>query len=380
MKLDSALNAQVDILSTVLEFTEVPGRGDGPQSFVAPKYVPLVFEHRFPLSVNALSMRDKTPLNKMRLLQKYLGADRTDAASGDSQETDNIAIGISAGAMASDYRLTAIYQDRKLVDHPIFATLSDRYSGEIDFLYVDPPRALPAWHVDRIDPLQPGASVGHPKITAGTIGCFVREQHSGAVGILSNNHILANVNFAEIGDPIFQPGPNDGGDANDIIATLANYTPIHFGGDANKVDCAWAALDNSRRCQYQLLFDSTFANVASISSTQPVTLMPLDPVVKLGRTTGYTQGEIIAIQVVNLAVMFGEGLSARFDNVIMIEPLPDTLFSAGGDSGSIVLRRDGVAGGLLFAGSEEGGHRGHGVTFANPLDLVLNALDLKVVI
>lgn len=380
MKLDSAINAQVDILRNTFDFIRIPGRGDGPQSYVAREYESLVLQHSFPKPANALSMSDQTPLNMMRLLQKNLSADGAAAAKKESIQAERIAIGISAGSVESDYRLTALYQDKKLVDQPIFSKLYDQCFGEIDFHYIDPPRALPAWHVGRIDPLQLGASVGHPQITAGTMGCFVREKRSGAVGILSNNHVLANVNLAEIGDPILQPGPSDGGNANDAVATLADYIPIHFGGDANNVDCAWAALDNSRRCQYRLLFDSSFANVAFISSTQPVTLMPLDSVVKLGRTTGYTQGEISAVQVVNVEVTFGKGLLARFDNVIMIESLAETLFSKAGDSGSIILRKDGAAGGLLFAGSEVGGHRGHGVTFANPLDMVLSELDLEIVI
>src|SRR6266581_984976 len=59
-------------------------------------------------------------------------------------------------------------------------------------------------------PAPPGFSVGHPAITAGTIGARVRDA-VGRVYILSNNHVLANSNGATIGDPEYQPGPFDGG-------------------------------------------------------------------------------------------------------------------------------------------------------------------------
>jgi hypothetical protein len=88
----------------------------------------------------------------------------------------------------------------------------------------------------RTRPAKGGYSVGHYGITAGTIGTSVYDilpggstSGSPAIGvgmppryyILSNNHVLANVNDAKIGDPILQPGPYDGGtDPADRIATL----------------------------------------------------------------------------------------------------------------------------------------------------------------
>ncbi|TVP59895.1 MAG: hypothetical protein EA351_01115 [Gemmatimonadales bacterium] len=57
----------------------------------------------------------------------------------------------------------------------------------------------------RVRPAPIGFSVGHPDITAGTLGARV-VNGGGQVFILSNNHILANSNNASIGDPILQPG------------------------------------------------------------------------------------------------------------------------------------------------------------------------------
>jgi hypothetical protein len=40
-------------------------------------------------------------------------------------------------------------------------------------------------------PLKIGVSVGHVDVTAGTLGCFVREPEGEGTFILSNNHVLA---------------------------------------------------------------------------------------------------------------------------------------------------------------------------------------------
>jgi hypothetical protein len=49
------------------------------------------------------------------------------------------------------------------------------------------------WHRIVQRPLLIGCSIGHPGITAGTLGCFVQIA-DGTTCILSNNHVLANEN------------------------------------------------------------------------------------------------------------------------------------------------------------------------------------------
>src|SRR5439155_25785967 len=97
----------------------------------------------------------------------------------------------------------------------------------------------------RARPARPGYSVGHPLITAGTIGARVRDA-LGRVYILSNNHVLANSNDATIGDPEFQPGPYDGGTSNDQIGTLSDFQVIAFSSTANNtIDAAIALSDTT---------------------------------------------------------------------------------------------------------------------------------------
>ena len=83
----------------------------------------------------------------------------------------------------------------------------------------------------KMRPAQPGVSLGHYQITAGTFGCLV--QRGGQIYILSNNHVLANVNDAQIGDPIWQPGKYDSGTSADQIATLEQFFFDRFRRRAN---------------------------------------------------------------------------------------------------------------------------------------------------
>src|SRR6266550_2073181 len=116
-----------------------------------------------------------------------------------------------------------------------------RVTGRI-MAYSDP--------TQRQRPAPTGFSVGHPSITAGTIGARVRDA-LGHVYILSNNHVLANSNNATIGDPEYQPGPFDGGTAADQIATLTDFQTISFATNgSNTIDAAIAlsseaVLDNA---------------------------------------------------------------------------------------------------------------------------------------
>jgi len=92
--------------------------------------------------------------------------------------------------------------------------------------YVSSPR-------DRYRPTIPaGVSIGHYLVTAGTIGAVVYDKTTGEPLILSNNHVLANSNFATAGDPILQPGPTDhGARPNDVVAQLHRFEPIYFHGE-----------------------------------------------------------------------------------------------------------------------------------------------------
>jgi hypothetical protein len=212
----------------------------------------------------------------------------------------------------------------------------------------------------RIRPAEGGYSVGHINITAGTIATCVYDILPGGtisppthgVGIppkyyiLSNNHVLANVNAGSPGDPILQPGPFDGGtNPADRIATLSRFIPIALQPPTplalqnNFVDCAVA------EGQFQDLDREIYWTGVVRGWRRKANVVVGTVVKKTGRTTNFTTGRITAINA-TVDVNYGGGRVARMKDQIVT-----TNMSAGGDSGSLVLTLDDVAVGLLFAGS-----------------------------
>lgn len=241
-------------------------------------------------------------------------------------------------------------------------------------------------------PVPTGVSVGHPDITAGTIGARVTDGAN--VFVLSNNHVLADVNQANLGDPILQPGSRDGGTLDDTIANLTDFEPISI--------CTgqWPALTcpstNTMDAAIALSYPAELAAATPEGEwgsvvgygTPSSTLHPAygDPddlndhdlaqligvgVQKLGRTTGLTVGTVdtvdASVYVCYDALCEDIGL---FADQIFISP---GTFSAGGDSGSLIVTNDGSNQlvGLLFAGSDT-----H--TIANRIDLVLSRFGVTV--
>jgi len=116
-----------------------------------------------------------------------------------------------------------------------------------------------------------GFSVGHPLITAGSIGARVADA-AGNVFVLSNNHVLANSNDATIGDPALQPGPFDGGTAPaDQIGTLAAFNTIDFSGGLNTIDAAIA------RSTVDALGNATPAEPPLDHASPSLTYQPAEP-------------------------------------------------------------------------------------------------------
>jgi len=216
-------------------------------------------------------------------------------------------------------------------------------------------------------PLRPGLSVAHPSVTAGTLGGFLRTP--AGLAVLSNSHVLAASGAASVGDPVLQPGPADGGRAGDRVATLAAFVPFRS-GERNRVDAAVALLDEGVGARPGDVPGGPLTGVVPAR----LDVDPDEEVEKVGRTTGHTRGRISAVEVDAVAVQYDEEVH-RFDDQIEIQG-PSGAFSAGGDSGSVIWRsRDRAPTALLFAGSSGGGPGGAGVTFANPLATVLDALD-----
>jgi len=212
-------------------------------------------------------------------------------------------------------------------------------------------------------PAPGGVSVGHFKITAGTVGCLVKK-NGDPVFILSNNHVLANVNQGQVGDAILQAGPADGGkDPANRIAQLTTCIQIDF-TKPNFVDCAIA------EAQPKLV---AALNKVLGKLTLPVIPAELNMLVsKCGRTTQLTRGRITDVNA-TMRVGYGTSGTAIFQKQIIIQSLDSNQFSQGGDSGSIIVNESNQPVALLFAGSPS-----H--TIANPIETVLAKLGVNIVI
>lgn len=255
-------------------------------------------------------------------------------------------------------------------------TVDDRIPPELDgaptdVITVGKVRLLSV-RTQRLRPAQPGVSIGHYRVTAGTFGAVAYDRTSGQPFILSNNHVLANTTNsrdgrAHLGDPIYQPGAYDSGTSADTIGHLRRFVPVVTvqtsaaeavaaaarrpgvavltseenlqQGPLNLIDAALAEPISERCIQPEIL---GLGSVVGIGSPQPG-----DIVWKSGRTSGVTQGTVRALSV-TLSVSMGQAGIAVFTDQIVTSAMAQP-----GDSGSAGLMEGGRIFGLLFAGSDQ---------------------------
>lgn len=246
----------------------------------------------------------------------------------------------------------------------------------------------------RYRPAMPGISVGHYQITAGTLGLWVKkaDDPSGEYYLLSNNHVLANVNKATVGDAILQPGAFDGGSlSTDTIAHLTEFVPIVFSQIPSECNIARLIvsllnkLSGKHRTKLSAYAETDYENYVDCALAKPVSQTDVDlsingignhtgaiissalgmQVQKSGRTTGVTKSEVLQVDV-TVAVDMGDGNVALFADQIVT----GGEMSSGGDSGSAILDMDKNITGLLFAGSDS-------ATVYNPIERVVEALKIK---
>lgn len=210
-------------------------------------------------------------------------------------------------------------------------------------------------------PAPGGSSLGHPNVTAGTLGCLLTDGKN--VYILSNNHVVADCNAGQRQrDRICQPGPADGGSSADEVGTLWDYVDINFGTGDNEVDLGYVKADSADVVPFIL-------QVGEVRGRR-------DPLVglsvkKMGRTTLLTEGVVDDIAL-TVTVGYDKGRVAKFKNCIaVVGTQPGRPFSLPGDSGSLVLDEYNFASALLFAGDGF-------LTLANPIGLVLRELQSRL--
>ena len=190
-------------------------------------------------------------------------------------------------------------------------------------------------------PAFPGISIGNIDITAGTLGAVVIDNETGLKVILSNAHVLTTSAVQNTSSlEILQPGPTDGGTLEeDKIATLARWIVLKNGEfDRNFIDCGIAIPDNQEDLTEEVLGIGVPVGAESAEVDMRV--------VKSGRTTGVTFGNVLDVNATLIVNYRDDGL-VLFDDLIVADEM-----GAPGDSGSLVLNSENNrAIGLLFAGS-----------------------------
>jgi hypothetical protein len=323
-------------------------------------------------------MDRQTALAKLEQLRPRGGVDgirtqgmsRSEGAAVDPRPT--FGLGLTGGQGPDDYRIAVRVQDKNLLGSARLEAVVEAVSGEADVSYVGllepfagvPPSPTPP--VDRVRPSVPGCSISTTTtVSAGTLGCVVTDEDG--TYLLSNSHVIADFGAATPGMQIVQPGRVDGGAAPaDVIGALARAVPV----DPTALNVADAAIAT---------VDPNDINPMIPGIGRPG-VIPADPdigdgVAKRGRTTDVTRGTVRSINV-NLKVRWPNAL-VEFADLVEIEGEPPTpVFSAPGDSGSLmVMAADLAPVALLMAG---GNRAGKTLVYGIPMTIVLRELDVRL--
>lgn len=180
-------------------------------------------------------------------------------------------------------------------------------------------------------PVIGGVSIGHEDIGYGSSGVMAVDPDTGDEYILSNNHVLANVNRGDIGDAINQPGSS-----TRAPGELAGYVTLE---DGVTVDVAWADITHEDG------IDPTINNLETPDEPVGIRIPSVgDTITKSGARTGVTTGDVRQLDTA-VNVGFGDDIRYRMEHCVIADK-----YSDGGDSGSAVINPDdGSIAGIHFA-------------------------------
>jgi hypothetical protein len=205
-------------------------------------------------------------------------------------------------------------------------------------------------YLQKTRPIKPGYSCGHLWVTAGTIGGFFKDRE-GQVVMLSNNHVLAAINAGVRGHVTLQPGIYDDKNwQNNIVGNLKYYRPL-VGPNGTSFDAVKWSVITGYNVEDSAI--STISNPDIIDFSYPIIGNPVgfrdninisEKVQKVGRTTEYTTGNVIATNAI-VTVQYGS------KNFLFKDQIITSAMAQGGDSGSALFDMNKNIVGLLFAGS-----------------------------
>lgn len=253
-----------------------------------------------------------------------------------------------------------------------------------DVIEITLPEALQ--DTTRYRPVPGGCSIGpEASVSAGTLGGWACDNVDDTTVLLTNNHVISNLDAMPALRRIVQPGRLDGGVLPaDVIGALKRHVAVSTVANVagaptpplSVVDAAIGTITVGRT-------DNVLQTGPAIYELQAPALRM--NVQKRGRTTRLTtNGRITSVNVTTLITYRNRTRLGRVGNAFVISSTDGNVFSAAGDSGSLIFNQQ--AGqlrgtlpvvGLLFGGATAAD--GTPLTLANDINAVFGALNLTTI-
>jgi len=229
---------------------------------------------------------------------------------------------------------------------------------------------------DRNRPIGPGLSISSLQTTAGTICCVVRSRADGRFYLLTAYQVVVSEEDLELGPGaaaggiVIQPGAIDGGDADDAVATVADYPTFDLGPGAERTASEFDMAGAIALIDEGIEYYSDVPEIGPITGVSDMFTVG-DDVVAYGRTSGVTRGVVTAINAsINITLNAG-GATRRFVDMIVVSRDGQSI-TQGGDLGAPVLNAGNELIGIAFAGSAQ-------ATIVMPIGPILEAFDVEIV-
>jgi hypothetical protein len=191
---------------------------------------------------------------------------------------------------------------------------------------------------NKYDPLVGGINIGASGkwSSFGTMGVIVEDGGSGDAMMLSNYHVMGDGESTERGDEICQPSRS-----SNVTRWCSNCATLQRWAVGN-VELASGCYGIDAAVALRSHRDVRFSEIVDIGRIHGVELVSgggvSTPVIKRGAESGRTEGRLRYVGT-TIAWDFGPPFGKQeLENQILIEPG----FAAAGDSGSIVVKEDGL--------------------------------------
>ena len=307
-------------------------------------------------------------------------------------------IGVGTGFREREGKLTSevvvqVFVERKLAREQLSALqiVPERVQGyegatvRTDVIETTVPEAQQ--DTTRYRPVPGGCSIGpEASVSAGTLGGWACDNRDDRIVLLSNNHVISNLDTMPTLRRIVQPARLDGGVLpGDVIGALKRHNPVNTIANppaagavipTSVVDAAIGSIDADVEIDHDVLQ----VGPAIYELRAPALNMNVQ---KRGRTTQLTtNGRIVSVGMTFNCTYRNRTRISQIQNAFRIQSTDGNVFSSPGDSGSLIF--DQQAGrlrgtlpvvGLLYAGGTF--NNGTPFTDANDINAVFGALDLE---